>query len=183
MEVASLGNDVSQVDANAQQNAAILRPNVIVDRQSVLDRHGASYCLTDAVERYQHRVAGSLHKPTAVLADRRLEQAPTQILQPHNRPQIINVKQSAVADDVGMDDSHQTTGQTVTSCDTLDDGGCPPPAACWPPGFVLHQCVGKGWRRWLARTVRNQVLAEHCRLDQARCGQTGIGSIEKGPVR
>jgi hypothetical protein len=69
MKIPSFRNDVPQVHTDPQKDAEIIRPDAIFNDHCVLDRQGAPDSLTDACERYQHRVARGLHKPTTMVAD------------------------------------------------------------------------------------------------------------------
>jgi hypothetical protein len=89
MQVGSIGNRVANVNPDSKQNSSIWRLVLIIYRHLLLHLDGASHSAIDAVEDDEQGVAASLHDSTAVLADGRVYQVPTQSPQPRQSFRVI----------------------------------------------------------------------------------------------
>jgi hypothetical protein len=78
--------------------------------QAVLDGHRAFHGLYDVVKRDQHRIARRLHKPAAMPADGWREHGAAQVAQTHDRPDVIEGEQAAVAHHIRMYGRQQAAG-------------------------------------------------------------------------
>ena len=73
-----------------------------------LDGDGALDGVDDAGELAQRTIADQLDQPAAVLAQQRLDQIPALGFQALERPTLVALHQTGVADHVGREDGHQS---------------------------------------------------------------------------
>ena len=72
VQVGPVGNRVAKVDPYAKANGSIRGLVAVVDRDLLLDLHGAPNGTVYTVEYDQQRIATSLHDFAAMLLDRRI---------------------------------------------------------------------------------------------------------------
>ena len=100
MGAVDLGDDVAQIDADAETHAAVLGQGVVERLQRALHRHRAGDRLDDAGELGQHAVAGGVDNTAPVIGDAILEN-PAVAVQGRHRGVIVLAHQAGIAGHVG----------------------------------------------------------------------------------
>jgi hypothetical protein len=104
----SFKNDVPDVNADAEFDPLVLRHRRILVGHAALDFNGAAYRIHDAGELYQHAVARGLDDPAAMGGDRRVNEGPSDGLEPGQRAFLVSSHETAVPGDVRRQHSRQS---------------------------------------------------------------------------
>jgi hypothetical protein len=107
MEVGAVWYRIAQFDPDPEANTAVGWLITITRRHLLLHLDAAAHGTVDAVERYQQRVSASLNYLTAELADCRIDQRASETAKTTYRARVIEANETAVADDVSVDDSNE----------------------------------------------------------------------------
>ena len=107
----NLGDDVAEVDPDAEPDPAVLGyPGLTIDHRP-LHLGGTAHRVNDAGEFRQHPVAGSLHDPTGMLADLRVDELVAMRLEAFVRPCLVCAHQARIARHIGGKDRGETAGR------------------------------------------------------------------------
>jgi hypothetical protein len=107
VQISPVSNCVAKINPHPKADGPISGLVTVVDRHVLLDLNGAPHGTIDAVEHDQQGIATSLHDPTAMLLDCRIDQIPAQSTQPLEGSGVIQPDQAAVACHVRIDHSDQ----------------------------------------------------------------------------
>ena len=99
--VAVLDDDVAEIDADAELDAAVLRHVGVAAGHAALDFGGAGDSVHHAREFHQHAVAGQLDDAALVLGDLAVDQFLAMRLERGKRGGLVDAHQPAIADHVG----------------------------------------------------------------------------------
>jgi hypothetical protein len=66
MKTHCVHDDITEIDSYAEPHLAVAGPSFILSCNFALDVHGALHCVSDAIERDQHRITGSLPELAAM---------------------------------------------------------------------------------------------------------------------
>ena len=105
--VALVDDDVADIDADAEFDAAVGRHIGVPFGHLALDFDGAAHRVDDAGELGQQTVAGGLDDAAAVLADPEIDDFAPVRLQPGERLLLVGAHQPAVAGDIGRQNGRQ----------------------------------------------------------------------------
>ena len=108
MNVVAIGENVADVDPDAEGQPAVLRHARRAGAHAALDLHRAFHGLDDAVELREHPVAHELDDPAAAGAYRRGHEFVQVRLEGAQRPGLVHAHQAAVTDDVGCEHSSES---------------------------------------------------------------------------
>jgi hypothetical protein len=98
---------ITNVDADAEPDAAVGSPIAIMRGDLLLDLHGTAHGTIDAIKHYKKRVTCGVHDPPAMLRDRWVDQILAQLPNPFECADIVPADQTAVAHDVRVHDGNQ----------------------------------------------------------------------------
>jgi hypothetical protein len=101
MNVVALDDDVAEVDADAEHQAAILGQRGIARALGTLDIDGTADGVDDAAELDQQAVAHGLDQSAVVLGNPRLEYVVEIGLESRARPLLVDLAEAAIAGDIG----------------------------------------------------------------------------------
>jgi hypothetical protein len=107
VNVLLVDDDVAEIDADAELDAALLGDAVIAQRDLVLDFDGTTHRIDDAGEFDQQPVAGGLDDAAAVLGDLGIRQLAPQRRQSRERTFLVVAHQTRVAGDIGCEDRRE----------------------------------------------------------------------------
>jgi hypothetical protein len=107
IDVASLGDDVADIDAGAQRDAAILRKTSVPPDHAALDRDGEADRVHRAREFGQDAVARRLDDAAVMHGDQRIDQILALRLQGAQRTDLVSPHEPGVAGNVDGDDRCQ----------------------------------------------------------------------------
>jgi hypothetical protein len=107
--VALVDDDVADIDANAEFDAALRRHIDVALGHVALDFDGAAYRIDDAGELDQQAVARGLDDAAAVLGDLGIDKLAPMRLQPGERLLLLGSHQPAVAGDIGRQNGRQAS--------------------------------------------------------------------------
>jgi len=102
--VALVGDDVAEIDADAEADAPVLCDLRLAVEHHPLDFDRAAHRVDDAGEFDQHAVAGGLDDAPSVLADFRIDQLAPVRLEAGERALLVGAHQPGIAGDVGGED-------------------------------------------------------------------------------
>ena len=105
--VALVDDDVADIDADAEFDAAVGRHIGVPFGHPVLDFDGAAHRVDDTGKLGQQSVAGGLDDAAAVLADPGIDDLAPVRLQPGERLLLVDTHQPAVAGDIGRQNGRQ----------------------------------------------------------------------------
>ena len=108
VDIATIDNDVADIDADPQLGTSIARHLGIARDHATLDVHRAMNRIDNADELDQHAVASRLDDPPAILGDPRIDQLAAMQLQLRERSLFIDTHHPAVADDIGRQDGRES---------------------------------------------------------------------------
>ena len=111
VNVIAFGDDVAQVYADAQLDAAGIGGGPIVNGHGALDGGGAFDGIDDAGEFDQRAVAHELDDAAMEACYRRVDHLPAAQFQPRQRAGLILAHEAAVAGDIGHEDGSQPAFQ------------------------------------------------------------------------
>ena len=110
IKVVGLDDDVAEVDADAQFDAAF-RPDASVPLgHRLLHRDRAAHRIDDARKFDQHAVAGALDDPAAVLGDLRIDELTAQRFEAFVRAFLVRSCQPRIPHHIGSEDRGETAG-------------------------------------------------------------------------
>ena len=113
-------DDVAEMDADAELDAALGRqPGVALDH-AVLNFDRAAHGVDHAVELDQRAVAGALDDAAMMKGDGRVDQVAAQRPQPRERALLVRAREPAVADNVGGQDRRKFPGFAHRVASRLD---------------------------------------------------------------
>ncbi len=107
VDAVALLDDVAQMDADAELDAALRRQAGVALDDRVLDLDRAAHGVDDAAELDQGAVARALHDAAVVKRDRGIDQIAAQRPQPRQRALLIRTGEPAEPDPVGGQDRRQ----------------------------------------------------------------------------
>jgi hypothetical protein len=107
VQVSSIGNRVTDIDADAKAYGSIRGLIAVVDRNLLLHPHGTTHRSVYAVKDDQQRVTRRLHHPAAMLLDRWVYQSAAEPTEPSDGSCIIEADQAGIASHVRVQDGYQ----------------------------------------------------------------------------
>jgi len=107
MDVSSVWNYISEVDAEAKADQPIGGLIAIVCGNLLLYVHGAAHRSFNAIEHHEQRIAPGVDNPTAMFVDGRVNQCPAEHAESFEGSYVIQSDKVAVTHHVGMDDGNQ----------------------------------------------------------------------------
>ena len=111
--VVALDDDIADIDADAEFDAAAFRDIGVALAHLALDLSGAGDRIHHARKLDQHAVAGQLDDATLVLGDLGVEKLLAMRVERRERRRLIDAHEPAVADHVGGQNSGQTAFHVV----------------------------------------------------------------------
>src|SRR5581483_4429095 len=99
-EIIVIDDHVAQIDADTELDPSGRWDIGVAPRHAPLDLGGANDGIDDALELYQHAVAGRLDDTSAVLCNGRIDKLNPMRLEASERSRLIDLHQPAVADHV-----------------------------------------------------------------------------------
>ncbi len=139
VDVAVLGDDVAQIEADPENEAAFLGLTRFVLGQLVLPGHRAGEPVDRACKLDQQTVAEQLDHPSVVFRDQWLEKFLAERGEAPQRALLVRRHQPAVADDVGSQYCGKASFQCPSSFGRKDIGQSPPRnRSTVPQGWVLR---------------------------------------------
>ena len=97
----ALFDDVAEMDADAELDAALGRQTRIALGHAVLHFDRAAHRVDHAAEFDEAAVAGALDDPAVMHADGGINQIATQPPEPRQRAVLVRARETAIADDIG----------------------------------------------------------------------------------
>src|SRR6266851_4075906 len=110
IEVVALDDHVTEIDADAQLDAAVRADIRVPLRDCLLHRDGTAHRVDDAGKLDQHAVAGGLDDAAVVLGDLRIEELTTQRFEAFERAFLVRPHQPRIPRDFGGEDRGETAG-------------------------------------------------------------------------
>ena len=104
VDVVAFDDDVAQVDADAELDAAVFGRGAVAVGHAGLDRDGAAHGLDRAGEIHQQAVAGALDDASLVHGDARLDELAKMLLEPAKRAFLVVAHEPAITGDVSRQD-------------------------------------------------------------------------------
>jgi hypothetical protein len=104
INVIGLDDDVAEIDADAQLDAAVRADTRVPFGHRLLHHDRAADRIDNAGKLHQHAVAGGLDDATAVFGDLRIEELAAQRLEAFVRALLIGAHQPRIAGDIGGKD-------------------------------------------------------------------------------
>ena len=108
----ALLDDVAEMNADAELDAAVVRHAGVALDHRVLHFDGAAHGVDDAAELDERAVAGALDDAPVMHGDGRIDQIAAQRPQPRQRAILVRAGEPAVADHVGGQDRRELAGFT-----------------------------------------------------------------------
>jgi hypothetical protein len=115
-DVVVLDSDVTDVDADAEFDAAARRLRGIAFGHCRLYFGRASECADDTGELDQQPVASCLDDPPVVLGDLRIDRPGAERPEPAERAFLVGLDQARVTDDIGREDRCEPTFDASRPC-------------------------------------------------------------------
>jgi len=104
VEVIALDDDIAEIDADAQLDAAVRADAGVAFGHRLLHRDGAAHRVDDAGKFHQQAVAGGLDDATAVFGNLRIEELAAQRFEAFVSALLIGAHQPRIAGDIGGKD-------------------------------------------------------------------------------
>jgi hypothetical protein len=132
VDIVVVADDIANIDANTELNAALGRHIGITLNHATLDVDGATHGVHDADEFDQHPIAGGLDDPTPVLRNFGINQFLAVGFQLLKGSLFVNTHQPAVTGSVGRQNRGKSTIYAVSNHANLAERSFPDHAPCDP---------------------------------------------------
>jgi hypothetical protein len=107
MNVVTFDDHVAQIDADAKDDLSVVLLFSIAFRHTFLDFDSALNSIDDTCELDQQSVTRGLDDAASSVRDGRLDQLSEMGVEPGTRPRLVLAHETAVADDIGGEDSRK----------------------------------------------------------------------------
>ena len=106
-QVIALNHHVTEIDADAEDNAPFGRDTILLSHDALLHRHGAGHRVHHRAELDDRAVAHQLDDAPVMLGQERIDHLTAQGFQGAKRPGFVHFHEMRVPDDIRRQDRHQ----------------------------------------------------------------------------